>query len=284
MINRRTAIKLTASLGTAAISPHLLSTASPAQAEFPKFSLTSDPILDRSLFPEPIIIESVELLKNGENFIIRVRAKDGVEGLAIGHNTHLKVLYPILTQKIAPYFPGKDTRDLETLIDGVYRSSSNYKFQGLPFWVPLASIEFAILDLLGKVAKKPVGALFGKIYQSEIAVYQANNHRGKTAEESVELIQKSVESSQAKAVKYKVGGRMSRNADDPPGRTEKLIPLVRKVLGDDITIYADSNGSYDPENAIRVGKMLEETNVSFFEEPCPFDHYSETKQIGRAHV
>jgi hypothetical protein len=36
----------------------------------------------------------------------------------------------------------------------------------------------------------------------------------------------------AKAVKYRLGGRMRRNREALPGSTEKLIPLSRKALGD----------------------------------------------------
>jgi L-alanine-DL-glutamate epimerase-like enolase superfamily enzyme len=76
-----------------------------------------------------------------------------------------------------------------------------------------------------------------------------------------------------------VGGRMSRNADAAPGRTEKLIPLARKTFGDAIDIHADSNSSYDPPQAIKVGRMLEEVKAVYFEEPCPFDHLEDTKVV-----
>lgn len=239
-------------------------------------------VIDPDLHSSPVIIESVDLLKNGGNYIVRVTAKDGAVGYAISNNSHMRYLYPILVGRVAPFFPGKDARELDQLIEGVYVANSNYKYQGLAFWVSLASVEFAILDLLGQVTKKSIGQLLGGIHNPEIAVYQANNHRGKTAEESVALIKKAVEETRAKAAKYKIGGRMSKNKDYPPGRTEKLIPLVRKALGDEITLYADSNGSYDVENSIRIGRLLEETNVSFFEEPCPFDHFTETKKIADA--
>ena len=42
----------------------------------------------------------------------------------------------------------------------------------------------------------------------------------------------------AKAIKFRVGGRMSKNQDSLPGRSEKLIPLVRETFGDAMTIYA----------------------------------------------
>lgn len=283
-MKRRNALKFAASLGLSAMLPQSLFS-NKRQSDYQVGLLQNainETVLDQSLFAESIEIEKVEALKFEGNFIIRVTSKEGIVGEAIGHNTHLKVLYPILTQKIIPHFMGKDARRLEEILETVYRASSNYKFQGLAFWVPLASVEFAVLDLLGKKAGVPVGRLFGKIYHKEIAVYRANNHRGKSAEESVELIQKSVEETGAKAVKYKVGGRMSKNQDDPPGRTEKLIPLVREKLGSDITIYADSNGSYDVENAVRIGRMLEETKASFFEEPCPFDDVRSTRAVADA--
>ena len=75
---------------------------------------------------------------------------------------------------------------------------------------------------------------------------------------------------------------MRNNADSLPGRPEALIPLVRKTLGDKITLHADSNGSYDAPRAIEVGKLLQDHNYHFFEEPCPFDHLEDTKRVADA--
>jgi L-alanine-DL-glutamate epimerase-like enolase superfamily enzyme len=86
----------------------------------------------------------------------------------------------------------------------------------------------------------------------------------------------------ARAVKLKIGGRMSRNADASPGRTEKLIPLARKVFGDNIDIYVDANGSYTADYAIEVGHFLAEYGVVFLEEPCPWQEYEETKRTADA--
>jgi L-alanine-DL-glutamate epimerase-like enolase superfamily enzyme len=234
------------------------------------------------LFPDPVIIETLELLRFNDNFICRVRSTGGAEGIAVGNNMQMVSLYPVFTGRLQPFFPGKDARDLEKILDEVYVYQSNYKLQSLALWVPLATIEFAILDMLGKMAGKPMGELIGEICHPEIAVYQANNFRGKTAQESIEGIKRQVEETQARAVKFKIGGRMSNNADYPPGRTEKLIPLVRKTFGNQMTVYADSNGSYTADEAIRIGKILEEYKIDFYEEPVPFDWYEETLEVANA--
>ena len=74
---------------------------------------------------------------------------------------------------------------------------------------------------------------------------------------------------------------MSKNADSWPGRTEKLIPLVREAFGKEMTLYADSNSSYDAK-AIRIGRLMEEYDYAFYEEPCQFDHLEDTKAVADA--
>lgn len=245
-------------------------------------AVLAQPVLKRELFPDPVIIDRLELLRYQDNFLCRITSTDGAEGLSVSNNMQMVSLYPIFVLRLQPFFQGKDVRDWEQLLEEVYVYQSNYKLQNLALWVPLATIEFAVLDLLGQIAQKPIGELIGEIHHPKIAVYQANNFRGKSAEESIGLIQQQVTETRAQALKFKVGGRMSRNADFPPDRTEKLIPLVRKAFGDDMTIYADSNGSYTADEAIRIGKLMEEYNYDFYEEPVPFDWYEETREVTKA--
>lgn len=244
--------------------------------------ILKQPVLKTEQFKDPVIVESVELLRYGNNFLCRVRSMDGAEGISVSNNMLMVHLYPIFINRIQPFFKGKDLRDWEKLLDEVYVYQSNYKMQNLALWVPLATLEFAVLDLLGHLAQQSIGELIGEIHHPNIAVYQANNYRGKSAEESIDLIEKHVKETQAKALKFKVGGRMSNNADYPAGRTENLIPLVRKRFGKDMVIYADSNGSYTPDEAIRVGKLMEDYKFDFYEEPVPFDWFEETLEVANA--
>jgi L-alanine-DL-glutamate epimerase-like enolase superfamily enzyme len=39
---------------------------------------------------------------------------------------------------------------------------------GLALWRPQAWVEFAILDMLGRIAGKPMGALFGDVVRREV--------------------------------------------------------------------------------------------------------------------
>ncbi len=237
------------------------------------------PVLKRNLFKDPVTIKRIALRHYQGNFICEVEDGSGNMGYSISNNARMHFLYPIFIKQVAPFFIGKDARDLDKLIDGVRIHQSNYKYQGYALWIPVATVEFAILDMLGKMSGKSLGELIGEVHHPDIAVYEANNFRGKSAEESIRLIKEHMEQTNAKALKFKIGGRMRNNEDYPSGRSEKLIPLVRKTFGDDMVIYTDSNGSYDAKEAIRIGRLVEEYKFDFYEEPVPFDWYEETKEV-----
>jgi hypothetical protein len=225
------------------------------------------PVLRPDLWRAPIPIASIELLKGPADFLVRVRARDGAEGVAAGHPDALQTAWPILIKRVAPFFIGKDARDLESLIEGVYLTDSNYKWQGLPFWVSVAGVEIAILDLLGKVAGKPLGELFGDVVRRDVAVYRASGNRGNSPEVEIAYLQRLVQETGAKAIKFRLGARM-RYDEASTLRDLALIALTRKTFGDAMTIYADANGSYDVPTALRIGAIMQEQRLAFLEEPA----------------
>jgi L-alanine-DL-glutamate epimerase-like enolase superfamily enzyme len=243
------------------------------------------PVLKRDLFPAPVVIESLELLRHEDSFLCRVRSREGATGLSVGH-AGLRVLYPLFVHNLQPFFIGKDARDLDLLLERVFVYGFNFRYNGISIGTPLATIELAILDLLGRIAAKPFGQLVGDIHHPEVSVYQATEYREKPVEESLELIRRDVAEYDARALKIKVGGLMFMTTDiravGPPGRTEAIIPLVRKTFGDGMALYADANGFYSVEDAIRVGRLLEEHRYGFFEEPVMFDWHEETRQVADA--
>jgi L-alanine-DL-glutamate epimerase-like enolase superfamily enzyme len=245
--------------------------------------ILKQPLFKKELFSSPVIIETLELLRYRNSFLCKVRSKDGAEGISVGHSGQLRSLYPIFTNRLQPFFIRKDARDLDLLMEKVYVYNLNFRLSGLALGAPLAAIEFAILDMMGHISGKSIGQLIGDIHHPEVEVYQATEYREKSVEESIELIKRDVAEYNAQAVKIKVGGLMFMTKDmntvGPPGRTEDIIPLARKTFGDQMVLYADSNGFYSVKEAIRVGRLLEEYRFQFFEEPVPFDWYEETKMV-----
>jgi L-alanine-DL-glutamate epimerase-like enolase superfamily enzyme len=239
------------------------------------------PIVARQYLPDPVVIENIGVFRNGAHRFIKVTSTDGAVGIAAIHPDRIRDTLGIMLNRVIPSFIGEDARDIEYLVDKVYLARSNYKWQGLAFWVPTAYVEIAVLDLLGRIADKPIGDLLGGRVRDQVAIYYASGNRGNSPEEEADYLQSLVDRSGAKAVKCRLGARM--HYDDASTRRDlALIPTAREKLGDDATIYADANGSYDVPMAIRIGRILEEYDIAFFEEPCPFDYYEETRAVADA--
>jgi L-alanine-DL-glutamate epimerase-like enolase superfamily enzyme len=49
-----------------------------------------------------------------------------------------------------------------------------------------------------------------------------------------------------------------------------------------MALYADANGYYDVNEAIRVGKLLEESKYAYFEEPVMYDDFEAIKEVADA--
>ena len=239
------------------------------------------PVLDLSGLDEPVIIDSIQLLEKDRDQFVHVRSSDGAEGVSLTNGR--PYLANILKELVIPFFMGKDARKLESsLLFELYRHRSNYKLQGLALWSVQAWVEFALLDLLGRVSGKSIGQLMGGTLRDEIDFYVASGRRDTTPEEEADYLASLIEETGAKAVKFRLGGRMSRNADAAPGRSEGLIRIAREALGAEIDIHGDANSSYDPDHAVPIGRLLEEAGAVYFEEPCPFDHLEDTKAVADA--
>jgi L-alanine-DL-glutamate epimerase-like enolase superfamily enzyme len=103
-----------------------------------------------------------------------------------------------------------------------------------------------------------------------------------TPEDEAERLKKLQQQFGYKAFKVRVGKVNGRNQDQWPGRTEKLIPLIRRALGSDALIGADANSGYTPDRAIAVGTLMQDHGYYFFEEPCPYWELEWTAKVAEA--
>ncbi|MCM8532406.1 MAG: hypothetical protein NE330_14680, partial [Lentisphaeraceae bacterium] len=92
-MNRRSFVKLSA-LSAAA------SQVASVQGKDSLQEVIDQPVLKRELFKEPVIMKKIELLKNGQNYLIRVYAADGTYGVSVCNNMHMQYLYPLYLQRL----------------------------------------------------------------------------------------------------------------------------------------------------------------------------------------
>ena len=240
------------------------------------------PIFKKVLFSTPVIIKTLELLEYNNSYLCRVRSEDGAEGISVAHPT-MNMLFPVFIRSLRSFFIGQDARELDLIMEKVFRYNLNFRLNGLAIGIPLATIEFAILDMMGKIVNKPVAQLIGEIHNPEVGLYMATEFRELPLEEHFARIKDEVAKYDVNALKIKVGFMWGGNRDihysGIPGKSEKLIPMVREHYGNQMALYADANGYYNADEAIRIGRILEENKYAYFEEPVMFYHFEDIKKV-----
>lgn len=225
-------------------------------------------------------VTSIETFASGTTVcFVRVRTDDGGEGIGQTAPSDADISATILHRKIAPLMLGADPGDFETLSD--HCIDENYKYPWSFVCRALAGVDTAIWDLLGKKQKKSVCELLGTPAKA-VSVYASSMRRDiKPTDEPARLV-KLRDAKGFQDFKVRVGKRTGHDQDQWPGRTEELIPTIRKALGDQVKIQADANSCYSPKRAIEVGKLMEAHNYFFLEEPCPYWELEQTAEVATA--
>jgi len=109
-------------------------------------------------------------------------------------------------------------------------------------------------------------------------VYLSGSGRETTAKKG-RYLRTGVESTGAKAVKFKIGGAHGATTAMPHRGAPTSCSNCTEKLGGKVALMADANGSYDAANAIAIGKRIQEMKFLWFEEPCPWEDKNETKAV-----
>ena len=225
-------------------------------------------------------IQSLETFTGGTTLsVVRAGTDDGAEGYGQISTYDADVSATVFHRKIAPHALGKDPADLEAIVDRCIEA--NYKYPWSYVCRALSGLDTAIWDLLGKRQGKSVCALLGA-KPRPIPVYGSSMSRSiKPADEAKRLVRLR-DTKGFRAFKVRVGSVCGHDRDQWPGRTEELIPTIRKAVGGQLALLADGNSCYTPPKAIEVGRLMEEYDYCHFEEPCPYWELEWTAKVAAA--
>ena len=223
-----------------------------------------------------MIIKSIETFSNQSVGFVRVINDDGISGWGQVSTYNSDITCQILHRQVAHWILGKDITDLDDKLDLI--SEREHKFPGSYLRRAMAGFDTAVWDLRGKIADKPVTSLLGGS-PGKVRAYASSRKRDIKPREEAERLKKLRDELGFDAFKVRAGAEVGRGRDEWPGRTEEIIPTMRRELGDDMDLLIDANSCYRPKQAIEIGKILEDNGFCHFEEPCPYWNFEETKQV-----
>lgn len=221
-------------------------------------------------------LKSIETFCNQYVGFVRVTAEDGSTGWGQVSTYHSDITCMVLHRQVARWMLGRDTTDLDDLLDFV--TEREHKFPGSYLRRAMAGVDTAIWDLRGKQAGKPVASLLGGT-PGPVRAYASSMKRDITPADEADRLKALRDAHGFAAFKVRAGAEVGRNQDEWPGRTEEIIATMRREMGDGVDLLIDGNSCYTPQRAIEVGHMLQAHGFCHFEEPCPYWELEQTKQV-----
>ncbi len=180
--------------------------------------------------------------------IVTVETDEGISGNAfLGRPEHQA---SALIEFLKPRVMGRDPQDIGAIWPELWkqnRAVSTYA---------IGAIDVCLWDINGKIAGQPIHRLLGTCKES-VPVYSSSAFH-ETKEEYAE-----------EAIRFKEMG-WSAHKIHPHGDPKSDVVIsreVREAVGDEMILMLDSMWSYQYEDALRVGRAIEELDYYWYEDP-----------------
>jgi D-galactarolactone cycloisomerase len=193
--------------------------------------------------------------------VVKITAEDGTFGWGEGHAP----LGPRATQAVvedvlAPLLLGEDALAIDRHWARMYGSmrlrghGSGYQLEAM------SAVDIALWDLAGKLLEVPVYTLLGGPFQTSLPAY-ASGVPGNSVEQRAQAALKFVADGYT-AVKASIGrGDIDT---DVAG-----VAALAEALRGKADLLVDAHGAYTAENALHVGRRLQDAGVYWLEDPLP---------------
>ena len=224
-------------------------------------------------------IQKLETFCNEFVGFVRVTADSGAIGWGQLSTYNADITATIFHRQIAPWSLGADAFDIASLVQTI--PEREHKYPGSYVYRAMAGLDTALWDLRGKVERKPVVELLGGT-PGRLRAYASSMRRDITPADEAVRLQRLRDELGFDAFKFRVARECGRDVDEWPGRTEAIVPAMRRAMGADVSLMVDANSGFSPRRAIEVGQLLQEHSIEHFEEPCPYWQLEQTQQVTQA--
>ena len=221
-------------------------------------------------------IQQIETFSREYLSFVRVVAEDGSHGWGQVAPYNADITAQVIHRQIAPWSLGEDVLDIAALVDMI--PEREHKFPGSYLRRALSGLETALWDRRGRVEGKSVCTLLGGT-PGRLRAYASSMRRDITPEDEAERFVRLRSEFGFDAFKFRVGAECGRDRDEWPGRTESIVPTIRRAVGSEVALLVDANSGFSPTRAIDVGRMLEQYNIEHLEEPCPYWELEQTREV-----
>ncbi len=209
--------------------------------------------------------------RNYYALLVEVISSDGVSGWGEAIVREVPTAHKeIIDKLLKPILINQDPLSIEDLWQRMFASLKTRGHYAGFFAEALAGVDMALWDLMGKLLGLPIYRILRgpttdkiKVYASSIYWHYLRDFSEKSfLDEMYTLVDKGFDQ-----IKVKIG--FEKIVKIRGFGIEKILKVIRDNIGYDIDIMVDANSAYSIGEALKVGRVLEKYEVTWFEEPAP---------------
>ena len=205
--------------------------------------------------------------------IVKVYDEDGRVGIGECYGLPApQVTASVVANILAPLVVGQDAMASAALWQRMFDAQAPGGRLGGFYLEAIAGVDTALWDLRGKVHDLPVHRLMGGPVRASIPCYASpvplHEDVAESAQHALDYVAQGF-----RAIKVKIG----RGA-----RTDRAhLTAVREAVGDDVELLTDANCAYHLDEATKVGYVLRDLDIGWFEEPLAVDDLAGLAELRR---
>jgi L-alanine-DL-glutamate epimerase-like enolase superfamily enzyme len=211
--------------------------------------------------------------------ILRVGTDDGIEGIAVTfYGGAMTPSLKAAVDDLGALTVGEDPLRLEAIIAKL-RAAAGGSGPGGMFTLALSAIDIALWDIRGKALNQPLWKLLGGA-RERVATYASGSlRRSLTLDEVVKAAGKLKEKGFREAKM-----QLALPGPTTPAKEIERAQAVREALGPDMRLMCDINQRWRPEEAIDIGRRVEDAGVGLFwlEDVTAHDDYAGIARVNAA--
>ena len=200
------------------------------------------------------------------SMLVRIRTDDGLVGWGEGGQYGpAEPVASVIDDVLAPLLVGRRADQPTRVWEELYAVSRDFGRKGT-YVEAISAIDIALWDVWGQSLGQPVHALLGGAFRDRVPAYATGCYYDRAFRDQaaalahVEEQAASYVGSGFDMLKMKIGLL-------PVALDAERVARVRSTIGSDVRLLVDANHAYNAATAIRMGRVLEEHGVLWFEEP-----------------
>jgi L-alanine-DL-glutamate epimerase-like enolase superfamily enzyme len=212
--------------------------------------------------------------------ILRLQTDAGIEGIGLTfYGGAMTGSLRVAVDELGALCVGEDPLRIEAIVRKLRLAAGDSCGPGGIFHLALSAIDVALWDIKGKALDQPLWKLLGGLRDRVNTYASGSLRRGLTDDQAARAARTLVEKG---FIEMKT--QMALPGNPSPAEEVRRVRVVREAIGPDIKLMCDINQRWRVEQAIVIGKRVEDVGLFWLEDVTTADDYAGLARVNEALV